>query len=140
LSNIAAEDEVIAEAVARAIRAVDKNLAFLVPAATKLEQAGLAQELTIAHEIFADRAYTDAGLLADRSSPGAVLDDAEEAAGRVAAMISEGAIITISGKRLKTRIDSICVHGDTPNAVAMARAVRVRLEQTGVAIAPFVRG
>jgi len=137
LSNIAAEDETVAKAVARAITTVDKSLVFLVPAATKLEQAGLAQGLVVAREIFADRAYTEAGLLVDRSAPGAVLHDPEVAAGRAAAMVEEGAIITISGKRLKTRIDSICVHGDSPNAVAMAKAVRARLEQAGIELAPF---
>jgi 5-oxoprolinase (ATP-hydrolysing) subunit A len=137
LSNIAAEDEAIANAIARAVRAVDKNLVFLVPAATKLETAGLAHGLAVAREIFADRAYTDAGLLVERSRPGAVLHDAEEAAERALAMVLEGAIITLSGKRLAAGIDSICVHGDSPNAVAMAKAVRARLEQAGIALAPF---
>ena len=138
LSNIAAEDEAIAQAITRAIKTVDQNLVFLVPVATKLETAGLAQGLAVAREIFADRAYTDAGLLVDRSCPGAVLHDAEEAARRTVAMVLEGALITNSGKRLVARIDSICVHGDSPNSVAMARAVRARLEQAGIALAPFV--
>ncbi|MGH6793897.1 MAG: LamB/YcsF family protein [Methylocella sp.] len=137
LSNIAAADELVAQAITRAIKAVDRGLAFLVPAATKLETAGLAQGLAVAREIFADRAYTDAGLLADRSCPGAVLHNAGEAASRAAAMVSEGAIITTTGKRLVTRIDSICVHGDSPNAIAMARAVRARLESAGIVLAPF---
>jgi 5-oxoprolinase (ATP-hydrolysing) subunit A len=137
LSNMAAEDEAIAQAVARAIKAVDGSLVLLVPAATRLEAVGLAEELTVAREIFADRAYTDSGLLLDRSCPGAVLHDAGKASERVVAMVSDGAIITTTGKRLKTRIDSICVHGDSPNAVAMARAVRTRLEQAGIALAPF---
>jgi 5-oxoprolinase (ATP-hydrolysing) subunit A len=139
LSNIACENEEIAQAIARAIAAVDKALVFLVPAATKLERAGLAQGLAVAREIFADRAYSGAGLLVDRSCPGAVLHDAEEAAARSAAMVANGAIITVSGKRLKTPIDSICVHGDSPNAVAMARAVRGRLEQAGITLAPLRR-
>jgi UPF0271 protein len=137
LSNIACENEEIAQAIARAMAAVDKGLIFLVPAVTKLEQAGLTLGLTVAREIFADRAYTDAGLLVARSCPGAVLHDAEEAAARSAAMVANGAIITVSGKRLKTPIDSICVHGDSPNAVAMARAVRGRLEQAGITLAPL---
>lgn len=137
LSNIACENEEIAQAIARAIAAVDRGLIFLVPAVTKLEQAGLTLGLTVAPEIFADRAYTGAGLLVDRSRPGAVLHDAEEVAARSADMVVEGAIITVSGERLKTSIDSICVHGDSPNAVAMARAVRGRLEQAGITLAPF---
>jgi 5-oxoprolinase (ATP-hydrolysing) subunit A len=137
LGNIAAEDEAVAQAIARTVKAVDQNLILLVPAATQLETAGLVQGLAVAREIFADRAYMDCGLLVDRSCPGAVLQDAQEAARRVAAMISEGAIITRTGKRLATRIDSICVHGDSPKAVAMARAVRASLGEAGIALAPF---
>jgi 5-oxoprolinase (ATP-hydrolysing) subunit A len=137
LSNIAAEDETIAQAIARAVKRVDPGLGFLAPAGTKLETAGLAHGLAVAREIYADRVYTDAGCLVERSSSGAVLHDAGDAAARVLAMVLEGAIITISGKRLAAGIDSICVHGDSPNAVAMARAVRARLERAGIALAPF---
>ncbi|HEV7912072.1 MAG TPA: 5-oxoprolinase subunit PxpA [Methylocella sp.] len=137
LSNIATEDEAIAQAIARAAKAVEPRLGFLAPAGTKLETAGLAQGLAVAREIYADRAYTDAGLLVERSCPGAVLHDAGEAAARVLAMVLEGAIITTSGKRLAAGIDSICVHGDGPNAVAIAKAVRARLEKAGIALAPF---
>jgi UPF0271 protein len=137
LSNIATEDEAIAQAVARAVKAVEPGLGFLAPAGTKLETAGLAQGLAVAREIYADRAYTDAGRLVERSCPGAVLRDARDAGERAVAMVLEGAIITNSGKRLAAGIDSICVHGDSPNAVAMAKAVRMRLEQEGIALAPF---
>jgi UPF0271 protein len=137
LSNIATEDDAIALAIARAVKTVEQRLGFLAPARTKLETAGLAHGLAVAREIYADRAYTDAGRLVERSSPGAVLHDAGDAAARVLAMVLEGAIITISGKRLATGIDSICVHGDTPNAVVMAKAVRARLEQAGIGLAPF---
>jgi len=137
LSNIATEDEAIAQAIVRAVKMVDPGLGFLAPAGTKLETAGLAQGLAVAREIYADRAYTDAGRLVERSCPGAVLHDAGDAGARALAMVLEGAIITISGKRLAAGIDSICVHGDSPNAVAMAKAVRARLEKAGIALAPF---
>jgi 5-oxoprolinase (ATP-hydrolysing) subunit A len=138
LSNIAAEEEAIANAIARAVKAVEPRLGFLAPAGTKLETAGLAHGLAVAREIFADRAYTDAGLLVERSCPGAVLREAEEAAERALAMVLEGAIITVSGKRLAAGIDSICVHGDSQNAVAMAKVVRAHLEKAGIRLAPFV--
>ncbi len=137
LSNIATENEAIALAIARAVKAVEPRLGFLAPAGTKLETAGLAHGLAVAGEIYADRAYTDAGLLVERSCPGAVLHDAGDAAERVLAMVLEGEIITISGKRLAAGIDSICVHGDSPNGVAMAKTVRARLEKAGIALAPF---
>jgi 5-oxoprolinase (ATP-hydrolysing) subunit A len=137
LSNIATEDAAIAQAIARAVKMVDPRLGFLAPAGTKLETAGLAQGIAVAREVYADRAYTDAGLLVDRSVPGAVLHVAEDVADRVLSMVQEGAIITITGKRLPVGIDSICVHGDSPNAVAMAKAVRLRLEEAGIVLAPF---
>jgi UPF0271 protein len=139
LSNIAMENEEVARAIARAVKAVDPSLVFLAPAATKLETIALAQGLNVAGEIFADRAYTDAGLLVDRSQPGAVLEDAGEAAERAAAMVLQEAIIAASGKRLRAKIESICVHGDTANAVAIAKAVRARLEEAGIRLAPFTR-
>ena len=88
-------------------------------------------------EIYADRGYTDDGHLVPRSAPGAVLHDPGEAAARAAAMVEAGAIFAVSGKRVKVDIDSICVHGDTPGAVEMARAVRAALERAGVTLRPF---
>ena len=137
LSTLAAQDATIAAAIARAVKMTASDLRLLVPAGTELETAGLTLGLKVAREIYADRAYTDAGQLVERSNPGAVLHDAEEAAARVLAMVSEGAIITSSGKRLAAQIESICVHGDSPNAVAMAKAVRSRLEDAGIGLAPF---
>ena len=137
LSNSAAEDQAIARAIARAVKLAARDLWLLAPAGSELETAGLALGLKVAREIYADRAYTDTGSLVERSCLGAVLHDAGEVAARVLSMVSEGAIITLSGKRLATGIDSICVHGDSPNAVAMAKAVRGRLEDAGIVLAPF---
>lgn len=137
LSNMATEEAAIAQAVAHAVKVVEPRLGFLAPAGTKLETAGLKQGLAVAREIYADRAYTDAGLLVERSSPGAVLYKAGDVADRVLSMVLEGAIITNSGKRLAVGIDSICIHGDSPNAVAMAKAVRLLLEKAGIVLAPF---
>lgn len=137
LSNMAMADEGIAGAIARATRAVDPALVFLAVAGTCLEEAGRAEGLETVGEIFADRGYTDSGHLALRGTPGAVSHGAKEAAARVLAMVEEGAIIALSGKRVKTAFGSICVHGDTPGAVAMARAVRETLEGAGLTIRPF---
>ncbi len=137
LSNVAMEDPAGARAIAHAIKAVDPGLRFLAIAGTELEHAGEAAGLRTVREIYADRAYTDAGNLVSRALPGAVLHDPDEAAERVSTMIEEGAVITQSGKRIAVGIDSICVHGDTPGAVAMARAVRARLERAGIALKSF---
>jgi UPF0271 protein len=88
-------------------------------------------------EIFADRAYNDDATLVDRSLPGAVIHDAAEAGARMAQMVREGAIITQSGKRIAAQIDTICLHGDTPEAVDIARAVRGTLEAEGVLVRKF---
>lgn len=137
LSNLAMVEPSVALAAARAVKTASPDLFLLVPAGTELERAGLALDLPVAREIFADRAYTDDGLLVDRSYPGAVLEDVEAAAKRILAMVREGAIVTQSGKHLPTKIDSLCVHGDSPNAVAMAKAVRGRLEASGITLKPF---
>ncbi|VFU09026.1 LamB/YcsF family protein [Methylocella tundrae] len=137
LSNLAMTDRDVARAIVRAIKSVDPRLSFLAVAGTQLEAAGLAEGLAVAREIYADRAYTDAGFLAPRSSPGAVLHDAEEIAERVLSMVIEGAIIAQSGKRIAVGIDSVCVHGDHRDAVATAKAVRRRLEASGFTLAPF---
>ena len=72
-----------------------------------------------------------------RSQPGAVIHDAAQAAARVVAMVEAGALITVSGAKLKTPIDSVCVHGDTPDAVVAARTVREKLKAAGATVAPF---
>ncbi|MGO9134446.1 MAG: LamB/YcsF family protein [Methylovirgula sp.] len=140
LSNVAMEDRDVARAIAKAIRAVDPDLAFLVVAKSALEQAGVAERLTVVSEIFADRGYTDRGLLLPRGQEGAVLHDADAVAERVLAMVSEGALIANSGQRIPVPIQSVCVHGDTPNAVAMVKAVRAKLEAAGVKVKAFATG
>ena len=137
LSNIAMSDAETARAIARGARAVGRDLAFLAIAGTELQRAGEAEGLRTVHEIYADRGYTDDGHLAPRSVEGAVLHDADAAAARAAAMVEECMVISLSGKKVPVAIDSICVHGDTPGAVAMARAVRAAVEVSGVRVRAF---
>jgi 5-oxoprolinase (ATP-hydrolysing) subunit A len=137
LANIAERDAGVADAIARAVRAVDPKLSLLAIALTEQPRAGERAGLTVAHEIFADRSYTEDGTLAPRIQKGAVIDDPEEAIKRVLIMLAQGALITTSGARLITPIDSICVHGDTPNAVEMARRVRAALEAADWTIRSF---
>jgi len=82
--------------------------------------------------IFADRAYNDDATLLDRSVPGAVIHDPARAAARVAEMVRACAIISESGKRIPSRIDTVCLHGDTPAALELSRAVRTTLEAEGL--------
>lgn len=137
LGNLGSADREVAEAVTRAICAVDRGLVSLSIAMGEQERAAREAGLVVKSEIFADRAYTDAGLLVPRSETGAVIHDPEEAAARIVRIIKAGAIETVTGKRLETPIDSICVHSDTPSAVALAGKVRTALEAEGVRVARF---
>ena len=135
LANMAAEDEGMARACYEAALGVQPDLVVMVLAATQQEKAAKGLGCAVAHEIFADRAYEDDATLVDRRKPGAVIHDPERAAARMVAMVQAGAIIAESGKRISTRIDTICLHGDTAEAVEIARAVRAALEAAGVEVA-----
>lgn len=138
LGTLSAADPDLAFAVGRAIKAVDATLIFIVMAGTELERAGEKLGLRLAREIYADRTYDDNGQLVSRHNPGAVLHDSDHAATRILAMVQDSAIHTQNGKRIPVTIDTICVHGDNPHAVSMARAVRARLAGAGVMIAPLL--
>jgi len=138
LANIAERDADVADALARATRAVDGSLTLLAIALSEQVRAGERAGLEVAHEIFADRAYVDSGRLQPRGEPGAVITDSDAALMRVRDMLAEGALMTITGKRLKTPIDSVCVHGDTAHAAQMARRLRAGLEAQGFAPRAFV--
>ena len=139
LGNLAQHDEAVARAICNAIKAVDSSLICLAIALGQQHRIAEEMGLTVVSEIFADRAYTDEGLLVPRGMKGAVIRDPDAAAWRVVEMVSEGAIVTVSGKRLETPMGSICVHGDAPEALAIAQAVRNGLEKQGFAIANFIR-
>ena len=101
--------------------------------------AGWAREagLTVVAEAFADRGYTPEGTLVSRREPGAVLHDADQVAARMLRLVREGVVEAVDGSLAKVEADSICVHGDSPDAVEMARAVRRVLADAGVTLAPF---
>lgn len=137
LSNISNEDDDLALAIARGIQGVDRNL--IAMAMPGLSSHRAAEKLGMRHvlEIFADRTYEDNGALTSRKKPGAVIHDSSVAAARMVKAVQDGAIETVSGKKIRMKIDTICVHGDNPEAVALARAVRTALEAAGVAVKPF---
>jgi 5-oxoprolinase (ATP-hydrolysing) subunit A len=128
LSNDACRDRALADAIARAIRSYDADLILLAPALSMLAQAGTAAGLKVASEIFADRAYENDASLTPRQNEGAVLHEAAKCLDRVAAMLKAGGVIARGGKILPSPIHSICVHGDSPGAVATATALRQELE------------
>ena len=137
LSNVGCVDDMTARAIAAAIKAVDPNLYFVVLPNTALVRAGEAAGLKLIYEVFADRAYEDDAQLMARSKPGSVLHDADQIAQRVVRMVQDNAITAVSGKAIPVKIDTVCIHGDTPGAVDIARRVRSELERNGITIAPF---
>ena len=137
LNNMAAEDRELADAIGRAIKAVDPNLIYVALAGSEMQKAGEALGLTMACEGFADRLYDDDGNLTSRKIEGSVIRDPATASARVVEMVRDQAVTSRSGKRIPCRLDSICVHGDEPTAVAVAEAVRDRLEAAGIAVVPL---
>lgn len=137
LSNMASVDASMADAIARAIKAVDPKLIFLATAGSEMAKAGRKHGLVTAQEIFADRTYGDDGNLTPRSQPHAMIHDAQQAVAHVRRMVEEQAIFSLSGKKIPTSVDSICVHGDEESAVAVARAVREGLEQAQIRVVPL---
>ncbi|MDJ0858876.1 MAG: 5-oxoprolinase subunit PxpA [Dinoroseobacter sp.] len=134
LSNMASEDAELARICYKAALAVDPDIVIMVLAATAMEDVVRDLGCAWAGEIFADRAYNDDATLVARGTEGAMIHDTKEATSRILDMLKEGAIIARSGKRIPTRIDTVCVHGDSAEAVGMARALRSGLESAGVRI------
>jgi UPF0271 protein len=138
LYNTIAHDERQARDVIAAIREIDPGLCLVALAGSPLLGWAEAQGLRAVAEAFADRAYTPQGTLVSRREPGAVLHDAQDVAERMLRLASDGVVTAIDGSVVRIRADSVCVHGDSPGAVEMARRVRERLEAAGVTIKPFV--
>jgi UPF0271 protein len=137
LGNLMFNDEAISEAVARAVKAVDRDLLYVIPVNTEGERAGERAGLHVIREVFADRAYTDDGHLVSRRLDGSVIRDSKVAAERVLRMIEDQCVTSQSGKRIPVSVDTICVHGDTPGAVSMASELRRCLVDAGVTIQPI---
>ena len=132
------EAEEIARAIAEAVAQVDSNLILVMMAGSKAADIGREVGLRVAGEAFADRAYTPDGKLVPRRMKGAVITDPEEVSSRVAKMVTEGTVTAIDGTEVQLgRIDTICVHGDTPEAVRLAETVRSRLKEQGIEVVPM---
>lgn len=138
LYNTIAHDTRQAHDVIAAIRAVNPQLALVALAGSPLVQWARDAGLRVVSEAFADRAYTPQGALVSRREKGAVLHDPEQIAQRMLRLAQEGVIEAVDGSVVRIEADSICVHGDSPDAVAIARQLRARLEAEGIAIASFM--
>lgn len=136
LYNQAAADRALAEPVVAAVASA--GLALLAPAGSELCKEAAEQQVDCFTEAFADRAYTPDGRLASRDQAGAVLHDPAGAAARAVRLVLTGEVTSTDGSTVGVEADSLCVHGDTPGALELARAVRRALEEAGVEIEPFV--
>lgn len=137
LSNVGCADNMTARAIANAIKAVDVSLMFVVLPNTALVRAGEAAGLKLIYEVFADRTYEDDASLTPRKIAGSVLHDEHAIASRVVRMVQDRAVVSRSGKSIPVDVDTVCIHGDTPGAVAIAAKVKQQLAASGIAIAPF---
>ena len=135
LYNMAARDDAMASAIARAVRAVDASLVLFALSGSHLVAAGERAGLRVASEVFADRGYRPDGRLAPRDVPGGVMTNPAAAARRAADMASRQMVTALDGTHVPVRADTICVHGDTPGAAALARAVREALQAAGISVA-----
>ena len=138
LANLAADDRAVADAIARAVKAISPGLALLTISGTALEDAARSAGVTVFSEIFADRGYTPTGRLVPRNQPGAMIHDPEVAVARLLSFLATGMMPVVGGDPIPLAAQSICVHGDSPSAVEMARQIRTRLQTAGVTIAAFL--
>jgi UPF0271 protein len=139
LYNTAAVDEGQASAVVAAVRAYDPGLPILCQPGSVLARATASAGLQVVGEGFADRGYRADGTLVPRSLAGAVIHDADVVAARAVRMATDGTVLAVGGTVVPCAVRSVCVHGDTPGAVGLARRVRTALTEAGVTVAPFAR-
>lgn len=132
--NMAAVNDKLAEAICRGIYEVDPELIMLGLAGSAHIKAAEAVGLRTASEVFADRGYMEDGTLVPRSMEGAIIHDRNEAIARTVRMVKEGVVETVTGKIIPIKADSVCVHGDNPDAVNFVKDIREKLEQEGVTV------
>ena len=139
LYNMAAVQRPLARAIAEAIYRLDPELVLFGLAGSELIRAAEAIGLQVASEAFADRTYRLDGTLTPRSEPGAVIHDAQQAVEQTIRLIREGIVRTRQGEEVSLAADTLCIHGDGPEALALASLIKARLLQEGVAVRPYGR-
>ncbi|WP_404430020.1 LamB/YcsF family protein [Sutcliffiella horikoshii] len=137
LYNLASKDEMVATAIAEAVYAVDPDLILFGLAGSELVRAGEKVGLRVAQEVFADRTYQPDGTLTPRSHANAMIHDADLAVERVLRMVTDGKVTSVNGEDIFIQADTICVHGDEPEALEFVRKLRAKLEENKIAIQAF---
>lgn len=133
LYNMAAIDEGLSEAMVRAAK--DLGVMLYVLSRSKNYEVAKRSGVSVAGEVFADRGYSDDGTLAPRDRPGGMIEDPDKAVKQALAMVEEGYVTSLSGKRVPVSADTLCLHGDQPGAVAFAKAIRQAFSERGIQIA-----
>ena len=137
LNNMACEDIELSTTLAKAINEISKDLIYLVPTGSKMEEAAKKLNMKIACEIFADRNYEDDGNLVSRKKPHALITDPEEAKKHVLNMVKNQSLNCHSGKQIPCEIDSVCIHGDNESSLATARSIKENLLENGLKLKPL---
>ena len=137
LNNMACEDLDLSKILAKTIFDIDKNLIYLVPTGSKMEEAARNFDMKIACEIFADRNYEDDGNLVSRNKADAIITNPEKCKKHVLNMIENQSLICMSGKKIRCEIDSVCIHGDNIGSLETAREVKKVLEDNNICLKPL---
>tara|TARA_Y100001970_G_scaffold269845_1_gene362967 strand:- start:3840 stop:4616 length:777 start_codon:yes stop_codon:yes gene_type:complete len=132
LNNMACEDLDLATTLAKTIKMISKDLIYLVPTGSKMEEAAKKLDMKIACEIFADRNYEDDGNLVSRKKPYALITDPDQAKKHVLKMVKTQSLNCHSGKQIPCEIDSVCIHGDNLSSLETARSIRNNLLENGL--------
>ena len=132
LNNMACEDIELATTLAKTIKGISKDLIYLVPTGSKMQEAAKKLDMKIACEIFADRNYEDNGNLVSRKKPHALITDPELAKKHVLSMVKNQSLNCHSGKQIPCEIDSVCIHGDNMSSLATAKSIRDNLLNNGL--------
>ena len=137
LNNMACEDLELATILAKAINEISKDLIYLVPTGSKMQEAAKKLNMIIACEIFADRNYEDDGNLVSRKKPNALITDPEVAKKHVLSMVKNQSLNCHSGKQIPCEIDSVCIHGDNESSLATAKSIKENLQNNGLKLMPL---
>ena len=137
LNNMACEDIELATTLAKTIKGINKDLIYLVPTGSKMEEAAKKLNMKIACEIFADRNYEDDGNLVSRKKPHALITDPEQAKKHVLNMVKNQSLNCHSGKQIPCEIDSVCIHGDNESSLATAKSIKDNLIDNGLKLKPL---
>ena len=137
LNNMACEDIELATILAKTIKDINKDLIYLVPTGSKMQEAAKKLDMKFACEIFADRNYEDDGNLVSRKKSHALITDPDKAKNHVLKMVQTQSLNCHSGKQIPCEIDSVCIHGDNESSLATARSIRENLIENGLNLKPL---